>query len=270
MISFILAAAMSAMVAVPAFAEAPDADTVQDEGARTWTTSGKHDDFKNAMMTMIAYTPDGEGNITVNSIQYIDQTTADENGAYSFSSYIPKDLPTAGDYTVKVGSEGRPNATDAGTIKQIKVTDVAVKGEATALGKAVITVDFYKAGDSTSVYSTEIVENAFSLDVVPGTYDIVFSSPGYLDYKITNVVVTEALSLKSVKINAGDVDGNGSVVAADIGFVVGAYLKKSTDPDFNPAMDFNADGAITAADVGFAVGNYKQVSTTIDFAEFNK
>ena len=62
MISFILAAAMSAMVAVPAFAAAPEADTVRDgENVNTWTTSGQSDNFKDKMMTMIAYAPNGEG-----------------------------------------------------------------------------------------------------------------------------------------------------------------------------------------------------------------
>ena len=42
MISFILAAAMSAMVAVPASSAAPEANTVRDgENVNTWTTSGR-------------------------------------------------------------------------------------------------------------------------------------------------------------------------------------------------------------------------------------
>lgn len=272
MISFILAAAMSAMVAVPAFAAAPEADTVRDgENAKTWTTSGKHDDFKDKMMTMIAYAPNENGEITVDSIQYIDQTTADASGAYSFDSYMLKVLPTAGDYTVKVGSEARDSAVDAGIIEQIKVTDVAISGEGSALGKAVISIEFYKAGESTSAYKTEVVGTSeFEVNVAPGTYDVVISSPGYLDYKITNVEVNDAMSLKPIKIKAGDVDGNGIVMVEDIGFVVSAFKKTSADAGYTLTRDFDANGAITVEDIGFVVANFKQVATTIDYADFNK
>lgn len=272
MISFILAAAMSAMVAVPAFAAAPEADTVRDgENVNTWTTSGQSDNFKDKMMTMIAYAPNGEGEITVDSIQYIDQTTADASGAYSFDSYIPKDLPTAGEYTVIVGSEVLDNAIDAGTIEKIEVTDVAVTGTITTQSKAAkATIDFCAAGTTTPVVSAETTDGAFTANVTPGTYDVIISRPGYLKYIITNVVVTEGFSLKPVTIQAGNVDTDDNVTVSDVGAVVSAYSLSSSDEGYQVEFDFNVDGNITVSDVGAVVANYGQGITTIDFADFNK
>lgn len=268
-ISFVLAAAMSAMVAVPAFAAAPEADTVKDDGANTWTTSGQSDDFKDKMMAMVAYAPGTDGTITVDSIQYIDQTTADETGAYSFDSYIPKNLPTEGDYAVKVGSEALDSAIDAGKIEKIESVDVAVTGTAKTQGRQA-KVDFYNVGGSESVYSTDVTEgDTYSVNVAPGTYDVVFSSLGYLDYKITNVNVTAALELPAVTLLAGDIDHNGAINVTDIGQVVSAFGNTSEDPEYNAAYDFNADNGISPTDVGFAVANFKEASVEIDYSELN-
>ena len=266
-ISFVLAAAMSAMVAVPAFAA--EAETVKDEGANTWTTSGQSDDFKDKMMTMVAYAPGTDGTITVDSIQYIDQTTADNTGAYSFDSYIPKNLPTEGDYAVKVGSEARNSAIDAGKIEKIESVDVAVTGAATAIGSAQVEVDFYSAGGSTSIYNADVTDNTYSVNVAPGTYDVVFSSLGYLDYKITNVEVTDAVELPAVTMLAGDIDNNNTINISDICPVVGAYLKTSGDPEFNTVYDFDADNSITVSDIGYVTTNYMKDSVEIDYSELN-
>ena len=272
MISFILAAAMSAMVAVPAFAAAPEADTVRDgENAKTWTTSGKHDDFKDKMMTMIAYAPNENGEITVDSIQYIDQTTADASGAYSFDSYMPKVLPTAGDYTVKVGSEARDSAVDAGIIEQIAVSEVPITGTIkTQNNAATATVSFCQPGTTESIVSAETIEDVFTVNVAPGTYDVIVSRVGYLKYTITNVVISESFELGSFELEAGDVDGNGSVTGSDIGDVVLGIAKSTGQAGYKEAADFDANGTITASDLGAVVLTIAHTDKTVDFADINK
>lgn len=272
MISFILAAAMSAMVAVPAFAAAPEADTVRDgENVNTWTTSGQSDNFKDKMMTMIAYAPNGEGEITVDSIQYIDQTTADASGAYSFDSYIPKDLPTAGEYTVIVGSEVLDNAIDAGKIEQIKVTDVAVTGTITTQSNAAkATIDFCAAGTTTPVVSAETTDGAFSANVAPGTYDVIISRPGYLKYTITGVVIEDALSLKGVKLLPGDIDANNLVNTDDLTPIISGFAQKTGDAGYNVILDLDANNIINTDDLIPTISSFGQRSTVIDFADFNK
>lgn len=270
MISFVLAAVMSAMVAVPAFAA--DAETKKDDGANTWTTSGQNASYADKMMTMIAYAP-VEGEITVDSIQYIDQTTADSTGAYSFSSYIPKELPTETSYSVKVGSEALDAAIDAGTIEKIEKVDVPVTGTIkTQSTKANVTVGFYKSGATEATVSGETEDGALSVDVAPGTYDVVISRPGYLKYTITGVEVTDGLQLGEVTLLAGDVNADATVNIMDVTDVVKAFKASSTGTDgrYRVEYDFDVDGTVNIIDVTDMVKNFKKTATTISFTELNK
>ena len=250
MISFILAAALTAVAAMPAFA----ADTTANDDG-TWTTSGSDASYANKMMTMVAY--EGDGEITVDSIQYIDQTVANESGAFAFENYIPKDLPTASDYTVLVGGETLDQPIDGGKIAKIETPEVAVSGKATAIGNAAITVSI---GDAVTA---DVVDGAFTADVAPGTYDVVYTAPGYLKHTITGVSVEGALALKDIKLLAGDVNASDDVTVEDIGFVVGAY---GVPENYDITKDFNADNDVTVEDVGFAVGNYKATATVEAYA----
>lgn len=250
MISFILAVAVSAAVAMPAFA----ADTT-DNGDGTWTTSGSDASYAGKMMTMVAY--EG-GEINVDSIQYIDQTTADEAGAFAFENYIPKNLPKTSDYKVLVGGETLDKAIDAGSIKAPAVVDVAVTGKAAAIGNAAITVKF---GNDISV---DVVDGAYTANVAPGTYDVEFTAPGYLKHTLVGLVVEGALNLDDVKLKAGDVNASGEVTVEDIGFVVGAYGKPE---NYDITKDFNASNDVTVEDVGFAVANYKEKATVVNMLQ---
>ncbi len=267
MISFILAAALSAAVAMPAFAAEPTTTKAAD--ADTWTTAGENVDYAGDMMTMVAY--EG-GTIDVDSIQYIDQTTADENGAYKFENYIPKTLPAAGVvYNVKVGGENLDKAIDAGTIGTASTepddptdTKVVVTGTASVIGKKTAKVAAIAAGAEAD--SKEIVGTAnYELNVVPGTYDIAFTAEGYLSYTITGVpVAAELPALPAVELYAGDVDGNGDVTADDLGMMALAYNNADL---YQSAYDVDNDGAITADDIGYAALRYKEGATVVAYAD---
>ena len=225
MISFILAVAVSAAVAMPAFA----ADTT-DNGDGTWTTSGSDASYAGKMMTMVAY--EG-GEITVDSIQYIDQTTADENGAFAFENYIPKNLPKT-DYTVLVGGETLDAALPAGTIKAPEIVDVAVTGTlkmANTLEKA--TANLYAAGTTdyaaaTPVATADVEGGALNVTVAPGSYDLVITRPGYLKYTKKNIDATAALALGEIALNAGDMNSDDIVNTDDLTAVIGAFGSTST------------------------------------------
>lgn len=268
MMSFILAVAMSAAVAVPVFAENPT--TTKDGDSNSWTTSGQNEAYAGKMMTMIAYAPAENGSITVDSIQYIDQTTADENGAYSFSNYIPKDLPTKGSYTVKVGSEALDEAISAGAIEKIEITDVAVAGTITTQSEnANATISFYSGNSEAPVKTAETTKGAFNLSIAPGTYDVVISRPGYLKHTIKNVVVGDALTLADVKLLPGDVDSNGVVNITDIGAIVDAFGAEKTGDGtgkYNVAYDFDVSNVININDLGVTVNNFGREATTVDCA----
>ncbi len=269
LISFVLAAAMSAMVAVPAFAV--DAETKKDDGANTWTTSGQNAAYAGKMMTMVAYAPGTDGAITVDSIQYIDQTTADQNGAYEFKSYIPKNLPTESAYPVKVGGETLDAAISAGEIEKIEITEVPITGTITTQSDAAnATISFCTPGTTEVVVSADTTKGAFEANVAPGTYDVVISRPGYLKYTITNVEVTETLALNTVAMKAGDVDKDNNVTVSDVSAVVAGYGLSSAEDGYKIDIDFDADNNITVSDVSAVVANYGVGATTVDFADFNK
>lgn len=268
-ISFILAAAMSAVVAVPAFAV--DAQTVQDSGANTWTTSGQNDEFKDAMMTMIAYAPGTDGAITVDSIQYIDQTVADDTGAYSFSSYIPKVIPTGETvYQVKVGGETLETAISAGTIDPIEITEVPVTGTITTQSNAAsATVSFCTPGTTDAVVSADTAGGAFTANVEPGTYDVVISRDGYLKYTITGVEVSDTLSLPSVTLKPGDTDTNGLVNTDDLTPIIGAFGASSGNTGYAEKYDIDANDIVNTDDLTPVIGNFGETETTVAYEDLN-
>lgn len=264
MISFILAVAVTAAVAVPAFAAAPTTEKVA--GADKWTTSGSDAAYANKMMTVVAYAPT-DGDITVESIQYIDQTVADENGAYAFTNYVPKDLPTTEDYIVKVGGEAVGGVLDAGVIEAAGPSTVAVTGTVnTEAAAAVATVSFLTEGTETAVATGTTTNSAFSVDVAPGTYDVLFSRVGYLDYKITSVPVTAAMALGTYKLAPGDVVKSGVVNTSDLGAFVRAFSSTTGGELYNEGADFDYNGAVNTTDLGDMIANFTGSATTTPYS----
>lgn len=260
-ISMILAVVMAAMVAMPVFA---DVTTTKDDGVDKWTTAGTDAEYANKMMTIVVYS--GE-EITIDSIQYINQTVADENGAYSFASYIPKNLPTSGNYKVKVGGEDLATPIDAGIIEQMQISSAAVSGTvATASDAAYATISFYTAGTSTLVDSTTTDAGAISMELAVGTYDIVISRPGYLKYTLKNVEITEAFAIGNVTLLAGDIDDNDIVNTDDLTPIISAFGAQKADPDgdYEAVYDIDANNTINTDDLTPVISNFTETATEID------
>lgn len=259
-ISIILAVVMTAMVAMPVFA---DVTTTKDASENMWTTAGTDAAYANKMMTIVAYSGD---EITIDSIQYIDQTTADVNGAFAFEDYIPKNLPTSGNYKVKVGSEDLSTPVDAGIIEQIQISSGTVSGTVvTASDTATATVDFYTAGTSTLIDSATTEAGAFSKEVEAGTYDIVISRPGYLKYTLKNVTVEEAYAVGNITLLAGDIDSNNIVNTDDLTPIISAFgAQKAEAGDYNVAYDIDANNTINTDDLTPVISNFTETATVID------
>lgn len=269
-ISFILAGVLSVAVAMPAFAVVVQPTTEKTENADTWTTAGSNPDYAGKMMTIVAYAPATNGAITVNSIQYINQTTADKDGAYAFEKYIPKDIPASGTvYNVLVGGELLNKAIPAGTIGTAVVPNakVAVTGKASVIGKKVTKVAAIANG--VEVATANVVGSGnYTLNVDAGIYDIVITAEGYLSYKITGVPATdELLTLPDIELYAGDVIVDDNVTADDIGIVSLAYNQPTL---YETVKDFDLDGSVTADDVGYASLRYKESATNVAYADFIK
>lgn len=252
MISFILAAALTAVVAMPAFA----ADTT-DNGDGTWTTSGSDASYANKMMTMVAY--EGDGEITVDSIQYIDQTVANESGAFAFENYIPKDLPTTSDYTVLVGGETLDAPIAGGKIAKIETPEVVVTGKVTTLADAVVAkVEFFAAGTEDVVASADVTAGQYSMNVAPGTYDVVITSAGYLKYTVSGVVVEGAKTMDDCTLTAGDINADSVINVSDLGSILPIFAAKADDTTsgYVIAADFNRDSVINVTDLSVILTNF--------------
>ena len=266
MMSILLATALSAALAVPAFAAAPT--TTKANGADKWTTAGSNAAYAGDMMTIVAYESDALG-IDLDSIQYIDQTTADENGAYSFTDYIPKNLPTTVDYKVLVGGESIPTPLDAGLIEAPKTTTVVVSGTVTMGNNlAEATVKAYTADQTaTLIDSATTVGGAYTLDLEPGVaYNLEFTRDGYLKHTLKNVTVAAAGSIGAVKPVAGDLDGNSVINTSDLSSIIGAF--KATPEDqtkYSALVDIDGNAVVNTSDLSSVIGVFKAVPTEKEY-----
>lgn len=87
----------------------------------TYTTSGVDSTLANQQVTIIVHKGD---EASFENVEYIDQTSADANGAYSFSNYTPKEAATAstGSFEVLIGAQSLASPLYAGTIYPGNVT----------------------------------------------------------------------------------------------------------------------------------------------------
>jgi len=223
-----------------------------------------------SMYGMVAIT----GNtITEDSIVYIDQATADANGDITFSNFIPKVAPGENGFeesTVYIGGPGL----DTETAKAIAVlmdekpAGVAVSGKVKSYNPKLATTIKLMQGEAEAATTTIAaeatgsgqVEQSFTIETVAaGTYNLVVSKAGHLDYTITNVVVgTEALDLTTsantnvsvMTLITGDVNGDTKVNGTDV-------IDISKSENFNAELadavnklaDVNGDDKVNGSDL---------------------
>jgi hypothetical protein len=92
--------------------------------------------------------------------------------------------------------------------------------------------------------------------LLPGTYDLKFSAPGYKIKRVRNVVVTDGetvtvnVKLKPKAIKS-DINGDGKTNSIDIQRMVTALLNNPDDMD----CDVDSDGVLTVSDLQLVVKN---------------
>ena len=192
--------------------------------------------------------------ITEDSIQYIDQKTADADGAVAFEDLLLKVDGTPA--TIYLGGSDLDEAVLLGWVnKPADEPDTfTVSGTVTSGSDAAATVTL-TSGDN--VFTVNTNAGAYSVDVPAGTYKMVVTKLSHTSYT-KNALVVEADVVKNVTIKAGDVNTSGVVNASDLGDL----LKKFNTTD--EGCDINASGVVNASDLGDLLKNFNATSVVED------
>ena len=119
-------------------------------------------------------------------------------------------------------------------------------------------------GSRTPVVELDLVSDQTGMiDVIvpglDGVYDLVVKPSGALSHEVSAVSLRpnaiRAVSLDKDRFRDGDADGNDRIDAVDLARLRAAYGRTSSDPLFDPAVDFDRDGEITVLDFSAVVRN---------------
>lgn len=234
--------------------------TTTPNGDGSYTTSGNIDENQSKFVTIVVY--EG-GSISVDSIQYIDQTQADAEGNFSFDGYLPKeDVPEGAYYTVKIGATALTVPENGGIIGTLS-TGITITGKITLQSQKPVYDATVKAVSTTElgtvINGTVAEDGTFTIPSVPdGTYNIVFDKPYYLSAAVEGVTISgENLDISTVtNLHAGDLNLDNYINLTDLTTLIYYYLLTSKDADFNPICDINEDNTINLSDLNFILNNY--------------
>ena len=103
-------------------------------------------------------------------------------------------------------------------------------------------------------------DGTYEIKIIPGTYDILFDKPGYLDKVEASKTVNEGdtLDLGQKGLLFGDVNKDGIVQLKDISQICNLYGLSSTDKNYDIKMDANEDGTIQLKDFSEMQSNYSK------------
>ena len=120
------------------------------------------------------------------------------------------------------------------------------------------------SGSRTPVVELDLVSDQTGMiDVIvpglDGVYDLVVKPSGALSHEVSAVSLrpnaVRAVSLDKDRFRDGDADGNDRIDAVDLARLRAAYGRTSSDPLFDPAVDFDRDGEVTVLDFSAVVRN---------------
>lgn len=184
--------------------------------------------------------------ITEDSIQYIDQKTADADGAVAFEDLLLKVDGTPA--TIYLGGSDLDEAVLLGWVnKPADEPDTfTVSGTVTSASDAAATVTL-TSGDNVFTVNTEA--GAFSVDVAAGTYKMVVTKAKHLSYTKNELVVADNVT-KDVTLAGGEIVVDGKIDYYDLGELLGVYNEE------NESSDLNGDTKVDYYDLGELLGNY--------------
>lgn len=190
--------------------------------------------------------------ITEQSIQYIDQLTADSTGVVSFDNVL---LRTDGaEATVYLGGSDFDSALLLGYVnKGGSVSEYTVSGTISSDSSKDASVKLTSVVDSASVYTITTADGVYTITVPADTYKFEVTKPAHLSYTKNELVVAENTTV-DVVLKGGDVDGNGSIDFDDLSSLLLKYGMSEEE------ADINGDGVINFDDLSKLLLNYAAVS----------
>lgn len=184
--------------------------------------------------------------ISEDSIQYIDQKTADANGSVAFEDILLHVDGTPS--TIYLGGADPDGAVLLGWVN--KPDTFTVSGTVTSASDAAATVTLTNVADETVVFTVNTNAGAYSVDVTAGTYKMVVTKAKHLSYTKNELVVSAAVT-KDVTLAGGDLDNDGSVAFTDLSAILNTY-SSTTALD----ADIDEDGAVGFTDLSVVLNNY--------------
>lgn len=138
-------------------------------------------------------------------------------------------------------------------------------GDPSRESHAGVSYDVYYANTTTLVDSGQTFANgAYSLNIVDGTYDIVFDLPGVVPYTLEDQVmagVNVNLGDIAVSFLPGDANGDGSVDVSDLGILATNY--GGTSGFWWSEGDFTRDSDVDVSDLGILATNYGTSASSV-------
>ena len=190
--------------------------------------------------------------ITEQSIQYIDQLTADSTGVVSFDNVL---LRTDGaEATVYLGGSDFDSALLLGYVnKGGSASEYTVSGTISSDSSKDASVKLTSVVDSASVYTITTADGVYTITVPADTYKFEVTKPAHLSYTKNELVVADNTTV-DVVLKGGDVDGNGSIDFDDLSSLLLKYGMSEEE------ADINGDGVINFDDLSKLLLNYAAVS----------
>ncbi len=220
-----------------------------------FTTQGTIDGNANGFVTIVV--TDTE-DITVDSIMYIDQTVADENGAFSFTDYIPKEnLNVNEKYIVRIGATGLSAPISGGFLELPVAGGYSVHGNVAFVGEK--TPATIQVLDQTGVVKAEIEAHngTYTIPNVPnGTYTIRFEKISHLPAEQSMTVADADFTAEDVRLLVGDINQDNMIDITDLTNLIEVFGKSESADGFRAAADLNEDGEIGIPDLTAFIENF--------------
>lgn len=186
--------------------------------------------------------------ITEQSIQYIDQLTADSTGVVSFDNVL---LRTDGtEASVYLGGSDFDSALLLGYVnKGGSVSEYTVSGTISSDSSKDASVKLTSVVDSASVYTITTADGVYTITVPADTYKFEVTKPAHLSYTKNELVVDDNTTV-DVVLKGGDINGDGVINFDDLTAIVLNYSTASDE------ADVTGDGAVNFDDLTSVILNY--------------